>query len=230
MGMEINMKNKLKVLLLSFLSLLILFVVGGAVVSYVEQPKYSIVQTDGSIEMRQYEPMLIAKVRVDGERQAAISSGFKLLAAYIFGDNTTQNKMKMTSPVKQVAVQADIGVPTQVMQQKIKMTAPVTQKKVDNSWEISFVMPSKYTEATLPKPINSKVDIESIPKKQYAVIIFSGLVSDKNLQKNKDKLLSYLAVNNIKMLSSPLYAFYNPPWTMPFLRKNEVLVEVPYKN
>lgn len=224
------MKNKLKVLLLSFLSLLILFIMWGAIVSNVEQPKYSIVQTDGDIEIRHYEPMIIAKVRVDGERQAAISSGFKLLAAYIFGDNTAQNKMKMTAPVQQVAVQENIGVSAPVMRQKIKMTAPVTQKKVDNSWEVSFVMPSKYTDETLPKPINSKVYIESIPKKQYAVIIFSGLVSDKNLQKNKDKLLRYLAVNNIKMLSSPIYAFYNPPWTMPFLRKNEVLVEIPYKS
>jgi len=224
------MKNKLKVLLLSFLSLLILFIMWGAIVSNVEQPKYSIVQTDGDIEIRHYEPMIIAKVRVDGERQAAVSSGFKLLAAYIFGDNTAQNKMNMTSPVKQVSVQEDIGASPPVTQQKIKMTAPVRQKKVNNIWEVSFVMPSKYTKETLPKPINSKVHIESIPKKQYAVIVFSGLISDKNLQKNKDKLLGYLAKNNIKMLSSPIYAFYNPPWTMPFLRKNEVLVEVPYKS
>jgi hypothetical protein len=114
----------------------------GPIVSNVEQPKYQVVESSGNIEIRDYTPMIVAETEVSGDRLDAISKGFRIIADYIFGNNTAAQKMPMTAPV------------TQQGNEKIAMTAPVTQQGDGNIWRVRFVMPSSYTIETLPKPNN----------------------------------------------------------------------------
>ncbi|MDG2064720.1 MAG: heme-binding protein [SAR324 cluster bacterium] len=186
----------------------------GPVMSNVEKPDYKVIQTERNIEIRQYEPMIIAEVEVDGKREDAIREGFRLIADYIFGNNTVQRDIAMTAPVQQQE------------SQKIAMTAPVQQQSTGRSWQISFVMPSKYSMETLPEPKNDRVRLKEIMTKKFVVIKFSGTNSNENVTKHENQLMNYIEANQIKIIDSPKYAFYNAPWTLPFMRRNEVMIEI----
>ncbi len=186
----------------------------GPVMSNVEKPDYKVIQTERNIEIRQYEPMIIAEVEVDGKREDAIREGFRLIADYIFGNNTVQRDISMTAPVQQQE------------SQKIAMTAPVQQQSTGRSWQISFVMPSKYSMETLPEPKNDRVRLKEIMTKKFVVIKFSGTNSNENVTEHENQLMNYIEANQIKIIDSPKYAFYNAPWTLPFMRRNEVMIEI----
>ena len=186
----------------------------GPVMSNVEKPDYKVIQTEHNIEIRQYEPMIIAEVEVDGKREDAIREGFRLIADYIFGNNTVQRDIAMTAPVQQQE------------SQKIAMTAPVQQQSTGRSWQISFVMPSKYSMETLPEPKNDRVRLKEIMTKKFVVIKFSGTNSNENVTEHENQLMNYIEANQIKIIDSPKYAFYNAPWTLPFMRRNEVMIEI----
>jgi len=186
----------------------------GPVMSNVEKPDYKVIQTERNIEIRQYEPMIIAEVEVDGKREDAIREGFRLIADYIFGNNTVQRDIAMTAPVQQQE------------SQKIAMTAPVQQQSTGRSWQISFVMPSKYSMETLPEPKNDRVRLKEIMTKKFVVIKFSGTNSNENVTEHENQLMKYIEANQIKIIDSPKYAFYNAPWTLPFMRRNEVMIEI----
>lgn len=188
-------------------------VLWSSVVSNVEQAKYTVEESFSNIEIRNYPAMIIAEVEVSGERDDAVSKGFRLLAGYIFGDNTTQNKMASNSPVIQEST-------------KIAMTAPVTQISDKGGWKVRFVMPSSYTMETLPKPNNSVVKLIPTGSKRYVVIRFSGTSSESNLKTHLQRLLDFVKVKKIKTISEPIYAFFNPPWTLPILRRNEIMIEI----
>ncbi len=186
----------------------------GPVMSNVEKPDYKVIQTERNIEIRQYEPMIIAEVEVDGKREDAIREGFRLIADYIFGNNTVKRDIAMTAPVQQQE------------SQKIAMTAPVQQQSTGRSWQISFVMPSKYSMETLPEPKNDRVRLKEIMTKKFVVIKFSGTNSNENVTEHENQLMNYIEANQIKIIDSPKYAFYNAPWTLPFMRRNEVMIEI----
>lgn len=173
------------------------------------------VEAHGAIEIRDYEPMIVAEATVSGERKAAINEGFRTIADYIFGNNITSQKVAMTAPV------------TQQASEKIAMTAPVTQQAGDGSqWTVHFVMPSTYSMKTLPKPKDAAVTLKEIPAKRYAVIRFSGSANENRLAQETTTLDDFVAQQRLKKKSSPTYAFFNPPWTLPFLRRNEVMIEI----
>lgn len=186
----------------------------GPLMSHVEHPQYEVTWSADDLEIRQYAPQIIAEVEVEGNRDTAISDGFRLLANYIFGNNTVQQAIAMTAPVQQQA------------NEKIAMTAPVQQQSFGNAWKISFVMPSTYTMATLPKPNNQNVKIKEIPARHYIVLQFSGTNSNENISKHEKQLLEYIESHKIQTVGAPQYAFYNPPWTLPFMRRNEIMVEI----
>ena len=194
--------------------ILIVGVLAGPVMSDVEKPDYKIIQSEQNIEIRQYEPMIIAEVEVDGKREDAIRDGFRLLADYIFGNNTVQQVISMTAPVQQKE------------NQKIAMTAPVQQQSMGKSWRMSFVMPSKYRLDSLPVPNNNRVRLKEILTKKFVVIEFSGTNSNENVTKHENQLMNYIEANQINIIGSTKYAFYNAPWTLPFLRRNEVMIEI----
>jgi len=210
------MKKKLIWWLIGVLGVVLLgAALWGPIVSNVERPKYKVVLSSDNIELRDYAPMIVAEAEVTGERRVAIGKGFRLIADYIFGNNTASEKVAMTAPVSQQA------------SQKIAMTAPVTQQGEGNTWKVHFVMPSKYTMETLPKPNNPAVRLKQVPGKRFAVIRFSGMGGEDSLKRHTKELDEFLSVKGLTPLSQPTYAFYNPPWTLPFMRRNEVLVEVP---
>jgi len=187
----------------------------GPIVSNVEQPKYEVVESSGNIEIRDYAPMIVAEVDVTGGRRDAIGKGFRIIADYIFGNNTTAQKLPMTAAV------------TQQDSEKIAMTAPVTQQGDGNTWRVRFIMPSSYTMETLPKPNNPAVELKQIGAKRYAVIRFSGMAGEDSLKRYTEELNAFIGAKKLTPLSAPTYAFFNPPWTLPFLRRNEVMVEIP---
>jgi hypothetical protein len=101
----------------------------------------------------------------------------------------------------------------------------VTQQGDGNTWRVRFIMPSKYTMETLPKPNNPAVVLKEIPGKRFAVIRFSGMGGKDSLDRHTKELEEFISAKKLAPLSPPTYAFYNPPWTLPFLRRNEVMVE-----
>ncbi|MDX1400484.1 MAG: heme-binding protein [Kiloniellales bacterium] len=186
----------------------------GPIVSNVEHPNYKVAERSGNIEIRDYAPMIVAEAKVKGERREAIGKGFRIIADYIFGNNSASEKVAMTAPV------------TQQGGEEIAMTAPVTQQGDGKSWRVRFIMPSKYTMETLPKPNNPAVALQEIPAKRIAAIRFSGMGREDSLKRHTRELDDFLRAKSLP-LSLPIYAFCNPPWTLPFLRRNEVLVEIP---
>lgn len=193
-------------------------IASGPVMSNVERPQYKVTQSDGNIEIRTYAPMIIAEVSVQGEREQAIGDGFRILADYIFGNNSAKESVAMTAPVQQQS--------SKKIAQKIAMTAPVQQQESQEGWRVSFVMPSKYTLQTLPYPNDARVLLKEVPAKRFVVIEFSGKNTAANIQRHEKQLLDYVEQNNISIKNAPKYAFYNPPWTLPFLRRNEIMLEI----
>jgi hypothetical protein len=199
--------KKIFILLFAVLSL------GGCAVGSVKEPSFTVVEKQGDIEIRRYDPMIVAEVTMTGDRKTAINNGFRVLADYIFGNNTAAKDIAMTAPV------------TQQKAEKIAMTAPVTQQSAGaDTWRVHFVMPADYTMDTLPKPKDDQVKIISVPSYDAAVIRFSGLAGDSVLRDREQQLADFVASSGRAALSIPTYAFYNPPWTLPFLRRNEVMV------
>lgn len=182
--------------------------------SIVEQPDYELITSKENIEIRDYPPMILAEVEVSGERKEAISAGFKILADYIFGNNTSNKKMEMTAPV------------TNELNEKIAMTAPVLQEKRMDKWKVRFVMPKKYSLETLPKPNSKDVSLIALPARRFAVIRFSGLADNESIKLHTDELEAYIIAGKLKPIGGTVLAFYNPPWTLPFLRRNEVMIEL----
>ncbi len=182
--------------------------------SRVEQPKYTVLESQGGIEVRQYAPIIVAEVEVKGERMKALNQGFRLIADYIFGNNLSSKKVAMTAPV------------TQEPGERIAMTAPVTQDGSGESWKVRFVMPEQYTLDTLPKPKNPAVHLIPIPARKVVAIRFSGSNTDKNINSHRDQLVKYIEEHKLVVIGPSTTAFYNPPWTLPFLRRNEITFEL----
>jgi hypothetical protein len=201
--------------------LLTLFIGGCSIVgTKTPEPSWHSVRQDGDIEIRDYDPMIVAEVTTTGERYGAINAGFRILAGYIFGGNTAQTKIAMTAPVTQESGDAK--------GEKIAMTAPVTQEASENQneWKVRFVMPPEYTLVSLPVPNDARIKFLEIPAYRAAVIQFPGFNTDSNLSEHLNILMDWLAKNHIAAIGQPTYAFYNPPWTLPFLKRNEVMVKI----
>jgi hypothetical protein len=208
----------LKKPLLRAIAVVAVVALGAAVLeskmSKVEEPKYRVVEKDGNVELRDYAPMIVAETEVAGEQHKALGVGFRAIAGYIFGDNASSQKVAMTAPV------------TQQRSEKIAMTAPVTQQDDGGTGLVSFVMPAGYTLATLPKPTNPAVKLKEVGSKRFVVIRFSGFAGEGNLARRTAELNAFVSAKHLRALSAPTYAFYDPPWTLPFLRRNEVMVEI----
>lgn len=204
----------LKILLVVLVGIIILAALAGNIMSNVEQPDYKVVTSEENIEIRDYPPMILAEVEVSGERKQAISEGFNILADYIFGNNTSNKKMEMTAPV------------TNELSEKMAMTAPVLQELHMDKWKVRFVMPKKYSVETLPKPNSKQVILIPLPARRFAVIRFSGLADNESIKLHIDELEAYIVAEKLNPIGGTVLAFYNPPWTLPFLRRNEVMIEV----
>jgi len=190
-------------------------VVAGPAMSRVEQPDFRIEKQDGDVEIRAYGPLIAAEAEVKGQRREAINEGFRLIAAYIFGKNQPKAKIEMTAPVEQ-------------QKQKIAMTAPVTQQSggEPDTWTVRFIMPKAWTLETLPAPSDPRVRLEAIPARRFLAIRFTGFAGQEAIKEKSDELRRYAEKHGLAIKGEPVLAFYNPPWTLPFLRRNEVMFEL----
>ncbi len=185
-----------------------------------EQPSYKIVVKQENKEIRQYDSYIIAKTTVSGSFKDAQSEGFRILAGYIFGKNKSKQKIAMTAPVVQKSES-----------EKISMTAPVVISPNENkTWTMTFSMPSKFTLETLPEPSDERVEIEKVEGKLVAALTFSGFWNESKNEKKALELTEWLKnYQEYQLISAPMFAGYNPPWTLPFLRRNEMLIELTQK-
>lgn len=186
-----------------------------------EEPHYQTIQKfDGDIEIREYGERIAAETIVTGKpAEQARSEGFEIIAGYIFGKNVEGKNISMTSPV-------EIGSKGKV----IAMTSPVEVGPSSDSMLMRFFMPAEYKIATLPIPKDSRVKLVTVPKAHFAALKFSGSTSENALATQSEKLLGVIKTTRWKP-AGPVHAyFYNPPWTIPFLRRNEVVVEVNTSN
>ena len=199
-----------------------LLLLAGANALAIEEPSYQVVQTYPDFELRRYAPYLVAETEVSGDFDKVGNRAFRILAAYIFGENRGQRKMEMTAPVSQRPV-ARGG-------EKIEMTAPVTQRPTGgtgaDTYVVSFVMPSGYTLDTLPEPLSPRVRLRQEPAKLMAARGYSGRWTKSNYREHESELLAAVERVGLTPIGAPVYARYNSPFSLWFLRRNEVMVAV----
>ena len=169
---------------------------------FLEQPSYKVALKDGSIEIRQYDKILLKSVKVQGDQYQSIREGFRPLVRFIGGKDRDGDKISMTAPVIQSAGENE------------------------GDWVVSFSMPSKYHESSLPDPQNPSIYTEDLDPMVAAVIRFSGKANEQMLSDKTKTLLQWLEQAGYKVQSKPKYLFYNDPSTPGFLRRNEVMVQV----
>ena len=185
-----------------------------------ETPRYQVLVKNENMEIRQYAPYIVATTFVDGSFKDSQGKAFRILAGYIFGSNEKASKISMTAPV--------VMNPQESQSEKISMTAPVTQAPKGNGWEMSFMMPSKYSKIEdLPKPKDAKISFKQIQSQPMAVISFTGFWSEEKNKKMADQLTAWiLEQGQYETISAAKFAGYDPPWTLPFLRRNEMMIEL----
>ena len=195
--------------------LLLITLVAAMPTHAIEEPTYTVVQKTEVFEVRQYAPYLVAEVVVPGPASEAGSQGFRLLGGYIFGKNKGERKLEMTAPVMQSALPPAPPV-------KLEMTAPVTQTAVAGGFLVQFVMPKPYTLATLPEPLDAQVKLREVPGSRIAVIRFSGSWSQSIYEEQLQILRSALVTAGMATTGEPVSSRYNSPFSLPFLRRNEI--------
>ena len=169
---------------------------------------YSVIMANEEAKYEVIEKNVIYEVRKYSDRlavetsRAGIDSNFRKLFNYISGRNDTQVK--------------------------IAMTTPVTQVEKNGNMTMQFYLPSKFNSGNVPNPSREDVRIVNIEGGYYAVVRYSGRASDRNFIKHKEILEKELKINNIPIISPPIRATYDSPFTLPMNRRNEAMYKVEY--
>ena len=180
-----------------------------------DEPDYQVLNDYGHIQIRQYPALVIAQIEINADYKNSSSQGFQRLAGYIFGNNKKQQKIAMTAPVIQ-----------EQEAETMTMTAPVIQQQSGSVWLMAFVLPPGYLVSTAPVPLDPSVIIKEIPGKKVAVIRYSGSLSEQGIEENSEKLKNWLNKQGYKAISISRSAAYDPPWALPFLRRNEIHIDI----
>jgi methionine-S-sulfoxide reductase len=227
---RIKFMQIIKKLMMPFLIILALFLVlwiGRWVYVHftIETPSYTVVSSEKNIEIRDYDPMIMAQtVTTAGNEWRGANNGFMTVAGYIFGGNTLREPQGAKTT-------ESIAMTAPVVSQKISMTAPVLNQKNDQEYSTAFVMPSKYkTIEDLPIPDSDKVKLTQVPARKIVAYRYTWNANPARNQAAKKKLFDYVEANNLTVVGEPMFAFYNEPWSPPFLRRNEVLLELKTEN
>lgn len=189
--------------------------------SATEEPKYVVDNQLGNVQIRRYGPRIAAETEVSAEDESdARNRGFRRLAGYIFGGNHARTTIAMTAPVTQQSAKARD-------RQKIAMTAPVSQSQSpDGTWVIRFFMPARWTIDSLPVPDDAAVTLVPVRPQTFAVLRFRGSWKPSAIASRTDELMQAVQTSAYHPAGAPLTWFYDPPWTIPLLRRNEVAVAV----
>ncbi len=175
-----------------------------------EEAPYSVVLHEGSFEIRDYPALALAEVAAPGARNSAAYSGFRTLAGYIFGGNARGQSIEMTTPVIESRAGSTAG-----------LSSPSSE-----GWVISFVMPRELSLEALPKPNDKAVSLRQSRPTRFAVVRFSGLAGDDSVAAKTAELKAFLAAKGLTPIGPPVIAQYDPPWTLWFLRRNEIMIPI----
>jgi hypothetical protein len=166
-----------------------------------EQMPYTVVAKRDGYELRRYDPAILVQVTVTGDSQSAGSMGFGPLVRYISGDNMPGRRMAMTSPVLQ-------------------------ESSTSTHHVISFVLPQDVSIDDIPRPRDARVSTRAVAAREMAARTYIGRWTQRKFDDNAADLIANLARDGLTAVGLPSWARYDPPWTPPFLRRNEVLVEL----
>ncbi|WP_223177884.1 SOUL family heme-binding protein [Pseudohalioglobus sediminis] len=180
------------------MGVLMSLILGSASANAIEEPEYEVVELIGEVEIREYAPRIVAVTTLASNSDT--TGGFRRLADYIFGGNSAGKSIAMTAPVEET-----LGVPEPLM---------------------AFTMPAEYTMAELPEPDNEAVTLREVDARTVAVTQFSGWATAGRVARAERELREALAQRDITVTGAATLNQYNPPWTLPFLRRNEVMVPV----
>ena len=197
-----------------FKALLLVVLSQGAVMA-VEEPPFKVESRNAHYEVRSYAPTVVAETLIEAGFEDAGNRGFRILADYIFGNNQSRTR-----------VSKDALATQQAPAEKIAMTAPVSQVSSAKGFLVQFTMPVSFTLETLPKPNDARVHLRQIPARRVAVIKYTGSWSEDRYQKNWKALLSALKQDGVNVIGEPVFARFNSPFQLWFLRRNEIWVEV----
>ena len=184
--------------------------------SVTEQQPYEVLQTHPGFELRRYPAYVVAEVTVTGDFDRASNNGFGPLVGFIGGRNRRSQKIAMTAPVIQEAAG-----------QQIAMTAPVIQEPAhEGAHIVQFVMPADMPLADMPLPEDSRVSVREVPEHLAAVVRYSGFASKGKYDARLVRLLEDVTAAGLVPAGAARSARFDPPWTPPFLRRNEVILPV----
>jgi hypothetical protein len=183
-----------------------------------EEPRFKALEKDGSFELREYQQYVVAETRVEAGFEEAGSVAFQRLFRYISGNNDAQQKIAMTAPV------------TQSRGEKISMTAPVSQVADGSAYLVAFTLPSTYTLATAPQPLDPAVRIREVPEQLIACWRYTGRWTVSNYREHEALLRERIKASGLVSRGEPVLARYDPPFTPWFMRRNEVLIPVAPKS
>tara|TARA_B100001250_G_C19618030_1_gene708040 strand:- start:118 stop:690 length:573 start_codon:yes stop_codon:yes gene_type:complete len=165
-----------------------------------KEPSFTLLQSKGNIEIRQYKECIVARTSLIKNQRESDNNMFRVLASYIFGGNDNN--------------------------ESIPMTAPVTTFEDTNSYNMLFYMLESNEINDLPNPSGQNITFDKFDLGKCAVIKFSWYVNDKKINKYQKKLKKFIADSGYKIESPFMVNRYDSPWTLPFMRRNEVLVQI----
>ena len=179
-----------------------------------EQPAHAVLVDEPPFQLRRYAPSLVAEVTVTGDRDAATDRGFRPLADYIFAKGRKGDAIAMTTPVQQAALGADAAATVG------------GAGTAAGRYQVRFHMPAKWTAETLPAPADPDIAIRTVPERALAVVTFSGRATDEAVRREAERLRGFMERRGLQGNGTVEYAYYDPPWTPPPLRRNEVMMGV----
>ena len=181
----------------------------------VPEPAHKVMSKNEGYEVREYAGYLLAETTVSGPWKEALNEGFRRLFSYISGNNEGSSKVEMTAPVLS-------GEP-----EKISMTAPVLQEAgTGDEQVVSFIAPASYTLETIPIPKDSRIRIRQVPPFTATVLRYGGWTDPEKIERKTEELRSMLTRDGRTPVPPFLSAQYNPPWTIPPFRRNEIIVRI----
>lgn len=181
-----------------------------------EEPSFTVMQRIGAVEIRAYGPRVAAETMVEADEEAARTVGFRRLAGYIFGGNQGKVGIAMTAPVAQAP--GGQNLPREE-QRSLTQTA-------SGQWVVQFFLPREWTLESLPAPNDPLVRLVPVPASTVAVLRFTGDRGAAAVARRQTELLETIAPTDWHPAGQPMAWFYDPPWTLPWLRRNEVAVVV----
>lgn len=182
--------------------LLIILILKGTLMA-IEEPKYTVIEKNESFELRRYTPYVIAQTKVSGSFDDRDGEAFKILFKYISGENEKHSKIKMTAPVME----------------------EMNNKNLENGF-FSFVMPQEFSLSNLPIPLDKAIVLKTVSAKTIAVRRYSGGWGEEKYKKNEAILLDALKEAKFKIISNSIFARYNSPFSLWFMRRNEIMIEI----